>query len=168
MRTIAVMNEKGRSGKTATTISLAAVLAEGRLRTLVVDLDPQASPSLWLGRKREPALYSRSRRIAIWGHSCVRQQWRVIDPIAAGRELGAAAVSRIGHPASPHDGLVEVLAIEDEELSELLAGFGKDPSVTSVWPVRTRTLVAIVGTCRPVPELITPASATSRLKASQA
>ena len=57
MRTIAVMNEKGGSGKTTTTISLAAVLAERGLFVLVVDLDPQASASLWLGRGREPGLY---------------------------------------------------------------------------------------------------------------
>jgi hypothetical protein len=48
---------KGGSGKTTTTISLAAVLAERGIRSLVVDLDPQASASLWLGRGREPGLY---------------------------------------------------------------------------------------------------------------
>jgi len=57
VRTVAVMNEKGGSGKTTTTISLAAVLAERGYRILVVDLDPQASASLWLGRGREPGLY---------------------------------------------------------------------------------------------------------------
>ena len=51
------MNEKGGSGKTTTTISLAAVLAERGFRVLLVDLDPQASASLWLGRGREPGLY---------------------------------------------------------------------------------------------------------------
>jgi cellulose biosynthesis protein BcsQ len=34
----------------------AAVLAERGYRILVVDLDPQASASLWLGRGREPGL----------------------------------------------------------------------------------------------------------------
>ncbi len=53
VRTVAVMNEKGGSGKTTTTISLAAVLAELGYRILVVDLDPQASASLWLGRGRD-------------------------------------------------------------------------------------------------------------------
>src|SRR6266851_6937039 len=56
VRTVAVMNEKGGSGKTTTTISLAAVLAEDGYRILVVDLDPQASASLWLGRGKEPGL----------------------------------------------------------------------------------------------------------------
>src|SRR5438128_585080 len=57
MQTVAVMNEKGGSGKTTTTINLAAVLAERGFRCLVIDLDPQASASLWLGRGREPGLY---------------------------------------------------------------------------------------------------------------
>ena len=57
VRTVAVMNEKGGSGKTTTTISLAAVLAERGIRVLVVDLNPQASASLWMGRGREPGLY---------------------------------------------------------------------------------------------------------------
>ena len=52
VRTVAVMNEKGGSGKTTTTISLAAVLTERGFRVLVVDLDPQVSASLWLGRGR--------------------------------------------------------------------------------------------------------------------
>jgi CobQ/CobB/MinD/ParA family nucleotide binding protein len=48
---------KGGSGKTTTTISLAAVLAERGLPVPVVDLDPQASASLWIGRGREPGLF---------------------------------------------------------------------------------------------------------------
>jgi chromosome partitioning protein len=89
VRTIAVMNEKGGSGKTTTTISLAAVLAERGFRCLVVDLDPQASASLWLGRGREPGLYRAIaekrdldpfvRRTAVTG----------LEIIAGSRELAA-------------------------------------------------------------------------------
>lgn len=48
MRTIAVVNRKGGSGKTTTAVSLAAALAERGLPTLLIDLDPQASASAWL------------------------------------------------------------------------------------------------------------------------
>jgi chromosome partitioning protein len=49
MRIIALTNNKGGSGKTTTTVSLASVFAERGLRVLVVDLDPQGSTTEWLG-----------------------------------------------------------------------------------------------------------------------
>lgn len=50
MRTVAVVNRKGGSGKTTTAVSLAAALAERGLSVLLIDLDPQASASAWLGQ----------------------------------------------------------------------------------------------------------------------
>lgn len=50
-RTLAVVNQKGGSGKTTTTVNLAAALAENGRKILIVDLDPQASASSWLGVK---------------------------------------------------------------------------------------------------------------------
>jgi chromosome partitioning protein len=49
VRTIALSNNKGGSGKTTSTVNLAAALAEGGRRVLVVDLDPQGSATEWLG-----------------------------------------------------------------------------------------------------------------------
>jgi chromosome partitioning protein len=48
VRTIAVVNRKGGSGKTTTAVSVAAALAERGQSTLLIDLDPQASASAWL------------------------------------------------------------------------------------------------------------------------
>jgi len=47
MRKIAIINQKGGSGKTTTTVNLAASLAEKKRKVLVLDLDPQASTTMW-------------------------------------------------------------------------------------------------------------------------
>jgi len=49
VRTIAIVNEKGGTAKTTSTVNLAAALGRLGHRTLVVDLDGQAASSRWLG-----------------------------------------------------------------------------------------------------------------------
>lgn len=48
-RRIAVINQKGGSGKTTATVNLAAALAGQGQRVLVIDLDPQRSATRYLG-----------------------------------------------------------------------------------------------------------------------
>ena len=48
-RVLAVVSQKGGSGKTTTAVNLAATLGELDRRVLLVDLDPQATASSWLG-----------------------------------------------------------------------------------------------------------------------
>lgn len=53
MRTIAVINHKGGSGKTTTAVNLAAGLAEQGFRVLIIDMDPQGHVAYGLGIARD-------------------------------------------------------------------------------------------------------------------
>ncbi|NLE61142.1 MAG: AAA family ATPase, partial [Planctomycetes bacterium] len=49
MRRIAIINQKGGVGKTTTTVNVGSALARMGYRVLLIDLDPQAHLTLYLG-----------------------------------------------------------------------------------------------------------------------
>ena len=58
MHIYAILNQKGGSAKTTTSVNLACALAEKNNKVLLIDLDPQGSASSWLGcKKAEKGLF---------------------------------------------------------------------------------------------------------------
>jgi chromosome partitioning protein len=53
MRTIAIISQKGGSGKTTIAVHLAVCAERAGLPTLILDLDPQGSATAWLKRRGE-------------------------------------------------------------------------------------------------------------------
>jgi len=92
---LAVFNHKGGTGKTTTSVSLAAGLAARGLRVLLVDTDSQGNVSVSLGAKAEKTLY----HVLVMGVRpadaavCVRPN---LDLIAANETLAAAELYLAG------------------------------------------------------------------------
>jgi len=57
VRIIAVMNQKGGTGKTTTVVNLGFALAQSGLQTLLVDLDAQGNLGVSFGIEGERGLY---------------------------------------------------------------------------------------------------------------
>lgn len=88
VRRIAVLNQKGGTGKTTTAVNLAAGLAERGFRTLVVDVDVQGSVAVALGLKPTTAglaglLGAHSKPLV----ECIEPARENLDVLAGGAAL---------------------------------------------------------------------------------
>ena len=73
MRTLAISNYKGGVGKTTTAVNLAAIYARRGLRTLLVDLDPQASTTDFFGLYERAAAEHRGAVELLYGNAPVEE-----------------------------------------------------------------------------------------------
>jgi chromosome partitioning protein len=102
---IAVLNNKGGVGKTTTSVNLAAAFANSGRRVLLIDLDSQASASLWCGVPRtalEPSSadcllhdYPVSRAVRVTAT-------KNLELVTGSLELASADLALCGVPGREH------------------------------------------------------------------
>ncbi len=97
MRTIALANQKGGTGKTTTAVNLGAALGDAGRKVLLIDLDPQAHLSAHLGcEDAQVGSYELITRQARPDEVAIQLLPGVLDVIPAGLSLAAAEVELAG------------------------------------------------------------------------
>lgn len=112
MRTIAIVNRKGGSGKTTTTVELAHILATiCRKRVLVVDLDSQANATSTLLGRVADAGTAEALRYGLEYYPDVIEQTDVpgLDVLAATEELAAVDMACMLGQETPNFHRLKVL-----------------------------------------------------------
>jgi len=97
MDTIAIVNEKGGTGKTTTAVSLSAALGQLGRQVLLVDLDGQAASSRWLGVEEDTSFAD-----ALWRGDGLEP----VRDVATGVSLapGSGKLDSVAHDLRPTQG----------------------------------------------------------------
>lgn len=103
MRTIAILSQKGGAGKTTLAINLAGAAEASGLRTVIVDLDPQASAKAWHDQRED-----KERPVVI---SAQAARLPEVLAIAAEHEAGLCIID-----TAPHSETAALAAAKAAEL----------------------------------------------------
>jgi chromosome partitioning protein len=96
---IAIVNQKGGVGKTTTAINLAAYLAKGKNRVMVVDLDPQGNTTSGLGVDKQAldlSLYDVLMNNRHAHEAALKTAYHNVVVLPAAAVLAAAEVELVG------------------------------------------------------------------------
>jgi len=97
MRIIAIVNEKGGTGKTTTSVNLSASLGEMGKQVLLVDLDGQAASSRWLGVEEDTSFAD-----ALWRGEGLEPIRDVIPGVSLAP--GSGKLDSVAHDLRPTQG----------------------------------------------------------------
>ena len=89
LRKIAILNFKGGTGKTTTTVSLGAGLAMIGSRVLILDMDPQGNAGISLGVKGEKTMYH-LLTTSLTPQDCLAKARKNLDIIVSDKTLADA------------------------------------------------------------------------------
>lgn len=137
MKVLAIIGQKGGSGKTTTALGLAVAAAKAGRRVAVIDLDPQATAANWGDRredKESPAVVScQAARLMQVLEAAKAQgvQLAIIDTPGKSSDTAtraAKAADRVLLPIQPHLFDIETL----ESVAEILVLAGKPPAAVVV------------------------------------
>jgi chromosome partitioning protein len=106
MNTYALLNQKGGTGKTTSVTSLGAVWASKGRDVLLIDLDPQASLSRWIGTSDFQCAQFLKEEIGV-AEAAVGTEWENIDLMPADRSLASLEDFRAGKLVRRLESLLE-------------------------------------------------------------